>query len=85
MVVIVFQEGNKPFLASSISSKMVHVILIVRKLEAKNLGSNFDCNSVYYSLSVIRKDSVPSFAPVLPNYSIHKKCAEFKANILSSN
>jgi len=76
LVVIVFQEGNKPFLPSSIASRMVHVIFVVRKVSIEE--QEVSSSNVYYSLTVIRKEGVPPFAPLLPNKSIHKKGPEFK-------
>lgn len=58
IVVLVFKEGNTPFLPNTISSEFIHVIAVVQP-EIQN-------EKVKYRFSIASKDGVPPFSPSLP-------------------
>jgi len=73
IVVILFQEGDTVYRPTTISSRQVHVVFLVKVVQVED-----DPKERYYRLSVISKDAVPLFGPPLENVSIHKKGPEFK-------
>ncbi|EGG16091.1 RapGAP/RanGAP domain-containing protein [Cavenderia fasciculata] len=73
IVVIVFQDGDTIYRPTTISSRQVHVVLVVK---ATTLES--DPGQRYYRLAVVSKDSVPEFGPAMPNNGIFKKDPSFK-------
>ena len=68
--------GDDPFISSSISSRMVHVIFVIKKLTPEQHLK--DPNKTYYSLTVIRKDGVPPFAPLIESPSVFERGDEFR-------
>jgi len=73
IVVIVFIDGDTPYRPTTISSRQVHVVLVVK---ATTLAS--DPGQRYYRLSVVSKDGVPEFGPPLPATALYRKSEEFK-------
>merc|ERR1712137_638207 len=59
VVVIVFNESKKPYLASLVASQFIHVIIVVSKQVDENQKS-------FYSVAVTAKSDVPAFGPILP-------------------
>lgn len=70
IVVIVFQDGETVFRPTTISSRQVHVIFVVKSFQKDD--------ETFYRLSVISKDGVPPFGPPLPEPSFFRKGQEFK-------
>jgi len=68
IVVIIFQDGDTIYRPTTISSRQVHVVFLVKVVQIDD-----DPKERYYRLSVISKDGVPLFGPPLENISIHKK------------
>eukprot|EP01111_Echinosteliopsis_oligospora_P001485 TRINITY_DN12239_c0_g1_i1.p1 TRINITY_DN12239_c0_g1~~TRINITY_DN12239_c0_g1_i1.p1 ORF type:complete len:423 (-),score=78.42 TRINITY_DN12239_c0_g1_i1:184-1311(-) len=73
IVVIVFIDADTPYRPTTISSRQVHVVLVVK---AVTLDS--DPGQRYYRLAVVSKDGVPDFGPALPVNGLYKKDEEFK-------
>ncbi|KYQ89078.1 RapGAP/RanGAP domain-containing protein [Tieghemostelium lacteum] len=73
IVVIVFQDGDTIYRPTTISSRQVHVVLLVK---ATTLES--DPGQRYYRLSVVSKDTVPQFGPPMPQNGLFKKNQAFK-------
>lgn len=62
IVVIIFKEGNTPYIPNTISSEFNHVIVVVQP--------EFVGDKVMYRLAVGSKDGVPTFGPTLPSNPI---------------
>ncbi|EGC36130.1 hypothetical protein DICPUDRAFT_54771 [Dictyostelium purpureum] len=73
IVVIVFQDGDTVYRPTTISSRQVHVVLLVK---ATTLES--DPGQRYYKMAVVSKDSVPEFGPAMPSNGLFKKDQAFK-------
>lgn len=73
IVVIVFIDGDTLYRPTTISSRQVHVVLVVK---ATTLPS--DPGQRYYRLAVVSKDGVPEFGPPLPANGLFKKDELFK-------
>eukprot|EP01132_Coremiostelium_polycephalum_P006168 gene6168-7682_t len=73
IVVIVFQDGDTVYKPTTISSRQVHVVLVVK---ATTLDS--DPGQRYYRLAVVSKDTVPQFGPTMPTNGLFKKDKAFK-------
>jgi hypothetical protein len=59
VVVVIFKESSRPYLASLIASQFTHVIIVV-SVEEDARGREF------YRVAVTAKESVPAFPPRLP-------------------
>jgi RAP1 GTPase activating protein 1 len=74
IVAIVFQEAETIFNPECLTSQFLHVYLVVTPL---------DNDGTQYKVSVIQRDSVPSFGPIL-NHSTTFSCDQiFKQWILT--
>jgi len=73
IVVIIFQEGDTVYKPTTISSRQVHVVFLVKPVKMKE-----DPKTTYYRLAVVSKDGVPEFGPQLPNDCVFPKCDKFK-------
>jgi len=78
IVVIVWQDGDTVYRPSTISSRQVHVVLLVK--EHKNPD---DPSSTYYRLAVISREGVPEFGPPIPNVAVYKEGPEFRELLYS--
>jgi len=73
IVVIVFQDGETVYRPTTISSRQVHVVLVVKAVTIPSCpGERF------YRLAVVSKDGVPEFGPPLPTNALYRKDDEFK-------
>jgi len=59
IVVIIYQEGDTIYKPTTISSRQVHVVFVVKTVKIP------DDPTTYYRLSVVSKDGVPAFGPQL--------------------
>ena len=75
IVVLVFKEGNTPFLPNTISSEFIHVIAVVQP-EIQN-------EKVKYRFSIASKDGVPPFSPSLPATGLFEPGVAFRNLILT--
>lgn len=75
IVVLVFKEGNTPFLPNTISSEFIHVIAVVQP-ELQN-------DKVKYRFSIASKDGVPPFSPPLPATGLFDPGVAFRNLILT--
>jgi len=73
IVVIVFIDGSTAYRPTTISSRQVHVVLVVKAVTIEQ-----DPGQRYYRLAVVSKDGVPEFGPPLPANGLFKKGEEFK-------
>eukprot|EP00008_Paramoeba_atlantica_P008645 CAMPEP_0201490566 /NCGR_PEP_ID=MMETSP0151_2-20130828/26638_1 /ASSEMBLY_ACC=CAM_ASM_000257 /TAXON_ID=200890 /ORGANISM="Paramoeba atlantica, Strain 621/1 / CCAP 1560/9" /LENGTH=372 /DNA_ID=CAMNT_0047876567 /DNA_START=133 /DNA_END=1251 /DNA_ORIENTATION=- len=73
LVIIVWQQGNTKYRPSTISSRQVHVVFLVKAVEVAD-----DPGQQYYQLAVISRDGVPDFGPPIDNVAIFKKGDEFR-------
>eukprot|EP00009_Paramoeba_aestuarina_P008398 CAMPEP_0201510570 /NCGR_PEP_ID=MMETSP0161_2-20130828/3201_1 /ASSEMBLY_ACC=CAM_ASM_000251 /TAXON_ID=180227 /ORGANISM="Neoparamoeba aestuarina, Strain SoJaBio B1-5/56/2" /LENGTH=370 /DNA_ID=CAMNT_0047905759 /DNA_START=26 /DNA_END=1138 /DNA_ORIENTATION=- len=73
LVVIVWQEGNTKYRPSTISSRQVHVVFLVKEVKKAD-----DPEGKYYQLAVISRDGVPAFGPELPKVAVYKRDDEFR-------
>jgi RAP1 GTPase activating protein 1 len=80
IVVIVWQEGDTVYRPSTISSRQVHVVLLVK--EYKNPE---DPSNRYYRIAVISRDGVPEFGPPIPNVAVFKEGPEFRELFFSKS
>jgi len=72
IVVILFQDGNTPYKPSTISSRQVHVVFVVKKVTVPE-----DPETTYYRLAIVSREGVPAFGPSIPNNSLHRKGENF--------
>lgn len=75
IVVLVFKEGNTPFLPNTISSEFIHVLAVVQP-EIQN-------ERVKYRFSIASKDGVPPFSPPLPASGLFEPGVAFRNLILT--
>jgi len=74
IVVVVFQDGDTVYRPTTISSRQVHVVLVVKATTVdSHPGERF------YRLAVVSKDGVPEFGPPLQENAVYKKDEEFKS------
>lgn len=73
IVVIVFIDGDTPYRPTTISSRQVHVVLVVKAVTLES-----DPGQRYYKLAVVSKDGVPEFGPPLQANVLYKKDEAFK-------
>ncbi|EFA86568.1 RapGAP/RanGAP domain-containing protein [Heterostelium album PN500] len=73
IVVVVFQDGDTVYRPTTISSRQVHVVLVVKAVKVES-----DPGQRYYRLAVVSKDSVPEFGPPMPQNGLFKKDQAFK-------
>ncbi|KAM9978796.1 hypothetical protein ACTFIY_012557 [Dictyostelium cf. discoideum] len=73
IVVIVFQDGDTVYRPTTISSRQVHVVLLVKAVKLES-----DPNQRYYKMAVVSKDNVPQFGPPMPANGLFKKDQAFK-------
>jgi len=73
IVVIVFIDGDTLYRPTTISSRQVHVVLVVKAVTLPD-----DPGQRYYRLAVVSKDGVPEFGPPLPANGLYKKDDIFK-------
>jgi RAP1 GTPase activating protein 1 len=73
IVVIVFIDGDTLYRPTTISSRQVHVVLVVKAVTLPD-----DPGQRYYRLAVVSKDGVPEFGPPLPANGLYKKDEAFK-------
>lgn len=65
-MVIVFQDSSDaPLRPSEISSRMIHVLVVVRPVRIKG--------ETHYRVAVVTKQDVPAFGPPLENVALFKK------------
>jgi RAP1 GTPase activating protein 1 len=69
IVVIIFQDGETIYKPTTISSRQVHVVFVVKEFLLNN--------QKYYRLSVVSRDGVPDFGPEIPKNSIFPKNEDF--------
>ena len=79
LVVIVFQDSSEaPFRPSEVSSRMIHVLIVIRPVKMKDRS-----DETWYRMSVISKDKTPAFGPVFEdNVAIFKKGKAFRELLL---
>jgi RAP1 GTPase activating protein 1 len=75
IVILVFKEGNTPYIPNTISSEFIHVIGIVQP-EIIN-------DRVKYRFSIASKDGVPTFSPSLPASGLFDPGQAFRNLILT--
>lgn len=75
IVILVYKEGNKPFVPNSISSEFVHVIGIIQPKEFNG--------KTMYKFSVTCKDGVSQFLPRLPPQGLFPQNEAFRSLILA--
>ncbi|KAF2068661.1 hypothetical protein CYY_010012 [Polysphondylium violaceum] len=73
IVVIVFQDGDTVYRPTTISSRQVHVVLLVKAVTVES-----DPGQRYYKMAIVSKDSVPNFGPAMPQNGLFKKDQAFK-------
>jgi len=73
IVVIVFIDGDTLYRPTTISSRQVHVVLVVKAVTLPD-----DPGQRYYRLAVVSKDGVPEFGPPLTANGLYKKDEVFK-------
>jgi RAP1 GTPase activating protein 1 len=75
LVVIVFQDSSEaPFRPSEVSSRMIHVLIVIRPVKFADRP-----DETWYRMSIISKEKTPRFAPVFENnVSIFKKGKAFR-------
>jgi len=71
IVVIIFLEGDTVYKPTTISSRQVHVVFLVKAVKVE------DDPTTYYRLAVVSKDGVPKFGPALGNNLLFKKGEQF--------
>jgi RAP1 GTPase activating protein 1 len=69
-VVIVFQDGDAVYKPTTVSSRQIHVVLLVKACIIDD--------ERHYRLAVVSRDDVSPFAPVLPEPAVFKKGADFR-------
>lgn len=74
IVVVVFKEGNTPYVPSCISSDFNHVVAVVSAIRQDG--------KLYYRLSVASKDGVPTFTPQLPDPALFEAGPKFRDILL---
>jgi len=73
IVVVVFQDGDTVYRPTTISSRQVHVVLVVKAVTLDtHPGERF------YRLAVVSKDGVPEFGPPLVENALYRKNEDFK-------
>lgn len=79
LVVIVFQDSSEaPFRPSEVSSRMIHVLIVIRPVKFRDRPEE-----TWYRMSVISKEKTPPFGPLLEdNVSIFKKGKAFRELLL---
>jgi len=73
IVVIVFIDGDTLYRPTTISSRQVHVVLVVKAVTLPD-----DPGQRCYRLAVVSKDGVPEFGPPLNANGLYKKDEDFK-------
>lgn len=73
IVVVVFIDGDTLYRPTTISSRQVHVVLVVKAVTLPD-----DPGQRYYRLAVVSKDGVPEFGPPLSPNGLYKKDESFK-------
>ncbi|GAM23464.1 hypothetical protein SAMD00019534_066390, partial [Acytostelium subglobosum LB1] len=73
IVVIVFQDGDTVYRPTTISSRQVHVVLVVKAVRLES-----DPGQRYYRLGIVSKETVPEFGPAMPANGLFKKDQAFK-------
>lgn len=74
LVVIVFQDSSDaPFRPSELSSRMIHVVVVIRPVKFPDRP-----DETWYRMAVISKLETPPFAPVVENVAIFKKGKAFR-------
>jgi len=71
LVVIIFHEGNTPYKPTTISSRQVHVVIVIKVANVKSDPLR------YYRMAVVSRDEVPEFGPEIPSNATFKKGDEF--------
>jgi hypothetical protein len=74
IVVVVFKEGNTPYVPACISSDFNHVVAVVSAVRQDG--------KLFYRLSVASKDGVPAFTPHLPDPALFEAGPKFRDIIL---
>ena len=69
LVVIIFQEGDQIYRPTTLSSRQVQVVFLVKP--------ELVDGERYYRLAVVRRAEVPPFAPLLPEDTLFKSGPEF--------
>ncbi len=78
LVVIVFQDSSEtPFRPAEVSSRMIHVIVVVRPVKFADRP-----DETWYRVAVVSKNDTPAFAPVFENVTLFKKGAAFRELLL---
>lgn len=70
IVVVIFKEGNTPYIPNTISSEYNHVIVVVQP--------EFVGEKLMYRVSVGSKDGVPAFGPAFPANPIFDSGEKFR-------
>lgn len=85
IVVILFQEGDTEYKPTTISSRQVHVVIVVKKIKLEE-----DPQNTYYRftvlwlgtenirMSLVARDEVPEFDPPIEPNCVFKKSEEFR-------
>eukprot|EP01122_Echinamoeba_exundans_P008326 TRINITY_DN2748_c0_g1_i10.p1 TRINITY_DN2748_c0_g1~~TRINITY_DN2748_c0_g1_i10.p1 ORF type:complete len:708 (-),score=79.82 TRINITY_DN2748_c0_g1_i10:1611-3734(-) len=74
IVVVVFKEGNTPYVPACISSDFNHVVAVVSTVRQDG--------KLFYRLSVASKDGVPAFTPHLPDPALFEAGPKFRDILL---
>ncbi len=78
LVVIVFQDSSEtPFRPAEVSSRMIHVLVVVRPVKFEDRP-----DETWYRVAVVSKAKTPRFAPVFENVTLFKKGAAFRELLL---
>jgi len=73
IVVVVFIDGDSEYKPTTISSRQVHVVFVVKAVRLQAHP-----NKTYYKVAVVAKDEVPRFGPPLPANAIFRKGKKFR-------
>ena len=69
LVVIIFQEGDQVYRPTTLSSRQVQVVFLIKP----ELIDGEPC----YRLAIVRRSDVPPFEPMLPEEAVFKPNPEF--------
>jgi len=68
LVVIVFLDKNAEWKPSYLTSRQIHVVVVIQQVELRK-----DPDETYYQVGIIAKDGVPNFGPPIDKNTLFKK------------
>eukprot|EP01118_Nematostelium_gracile_P009355 TRINITY_DN3141_c0_g1_i3.p1 TRINITY_DN3141_c0_g1~~TRINITY_DN3141_c0_g1_i3.p1 ORF type:complete len:198 (-),score=41.63 TRINITY_DN3141_c0_g1_i3:132-725(-) len=69
LVVIIFQDGDTPYRPTTISSRQVHVVIVVREVRINE--------EIFYRIACVSREEVPIFGPVIPSNVLFERGENF--------